>query len=59
MTTSHLCGDKWKPGTVAECPKHNRLSKKQTSVYRTPDTGEAPTDTKGTASSPSSETDSA
>ncbi len=34
MTTSHLCDGKWKPGPVVECPKHTRLSKKQTSVYR-------------------------
>ncbi|OFW63968.1 MAG: hypothetical protein A2135_00265 [Actinobacteria bacterium RBG_16_67_15] len=34
MTTSHLCNGKWKPGPVSDCPKHTRLSKKQSSVYR-------------------------
>lgn len=37
MSTSHLCGTKWRPGPVAECPKHTRLSKKQVSVYRSGD----------------------
>jgi len=37
MTTSHLCKDKWRPGPVADCPKHTRLSKKQHSVFRSPE----------------------
>ena len=37
MTTSHFCDGKWKPGPVAACSKHTRLSKKQTSVYRSGD----------------------
>lgn len=37
MATSHYCNGKWRDGTVAECPKHTGLSKKQTSVYRSPD----------------------
>ena len=40
MTTSHLCNGKWRPGPVAACPKHKRLSKKQTSVYRSGDGGD-------------------
>ena len=35
LATSHLCTNgKWKPGPVADCPKHTRLSKKQPSVYK-------------------------
>jgi len=41
MTTSHFCNGKWKPGPVAACSKHTRLSKKQTSVYRSGDEREA------------------
>jgi hypothetical protein len=37
MPTSHFCGGKWRPGPVADCPKHTRLSKKQKSVYRSGD----------------------
>ncbi len=37
MTTSHFCDGKWKPGPVVACSKHTRLSKKQTSVYRSGD----------------------
>ena len=40
MTTSHLCNGKWRPGPVVECSKHTRLSKKQTSVYRSSDDGD-------------------
>lgn len=41
MATSHLCNGKWKPGPVAECSKHTKLSKKQPSVFRSPDKGES------------------
>jgi len=41
MTTSHFCDGKWKPGPVAACSKHTRLSKKQTSVYRSGDKTES------------------
>lgn len=37
MSTSHLCGSRWRPGPVADCPKHTRLSRKQKSVYRSGD----------------------
>lgn len=49
MATSHFCNGKWRPGTVASCPKHTQLSKTQPSVYRT-------TDEKGTEKSSSSST---
>lgn len=39
MPTSHMCHGKWRPGPVAECPKHTRLSKKMPSVYRSKDEG--------------------
>jgi hypothetical protein len=52
VATSHYCNGKWRPGTVAACPKHTALSKRQPSVYRTPDEGPAPTKGgSGTASS--------
>ena len=41
MATSHYCDGKWRDGTVAACPKHKGLSKKQTSVYRSPDKDQA------------------
>lgn len=41
MATSHFCNGKWRPGTVASCPKHTSLSRKQPSVYRTPEQGRA------------------
>ncbi len=41
MATSHYCNGKWRDGTVAACPKHKGLSKKQTSVYRSPDKDQA------------------
>jgi len=40
MTTSHFCNGKWRPGPVVACSKHTRLSKKQSSVYRSPDDGD-------------------
>jgi hypothetical protein len=42
VATSHYCNGKWRPGTVAACPKHTALSKRQPSVYRTPEEGPAP-----------------
>jgi hypothetical protein len=39
MATSHFCNGKWRPGTVAACPKHRQLSRTQPSVYRRPDEG--------------------
>ena len=57
MATSHICTNgKWKPGPVADCPKHTRLSKKQPSVYRSKDpaeksSGSAPKDTPSASSS--------
>lgn len=42
VATSHFCNGKWRPGTVASCPKHTSLSRKQPSVYRTPEQGRAP-----------------
>jgi hypothetical protein len=53
MTTSHLCGGKWKPGPIEECSKHRRLSKKQPSVYRSRDDG-APSSGSGSDRSGSS-----
>ena len=61
MATSHLCSNgKWRPGTVAECPKHTRLSKKQSSVYRSRDDGDKPSGSGdgGTTSSGGSESGS-
>ena len=34
MATSHLCHGKWRDGPVAACPRHTKLSKPQTNVYR-------------------------
>ena len=53
MSTSHLCQGKWKPGPVAECPKHTPLSKKQTSVFRSKDPGESSSSSSSGASSDS------
>lgn len=60
MTTSHFCDGKWKPGPVAGCPKHTRLSKKQTSVYRSGDEGDTSSGsgTDGADSPSGSESDS-
>jgi len=58
MTTSHFCHGKWKPGTVAACSKHTRLSKKQTSVYRSGEKGEASSGSGDGASEPSGGSDS-
>jgi len=44
MATSHFCGGKWRPGPVADCPKHTRLSKKQKSVYSS---GDGPSEKSG------------
>ena len=41
MATSHFCNGKWRPGPVADCSKHTRLSKKQTSVYRSGDNADS------------------
>jgi len=41
MATSHFCNGTWRDGTVASCPKHAKLSKKQPSVYASSDGGEA------------------
>jgi len=57
MATSHYCNGKWRDGTVAECPKHKGLSKKQTSVYRSPDKDQAAS-TSDSSSSDSSSSDS-
>jgi hypothetical protein len=58
MTTSHLCNGKWKPGPVAECPKHQRLSKKQTSVFRRGDEGGASSGARGKGSESSGDSGS-
>lgn len=50
MATSHLCNGKWRPGPVAECPKHTRLGRKQPSVYRS---GDAPAGSGSTGGSKS------
>lgn len=34
MATSHYCRGKWRSGSVASCSHHDRLSKKQATVYR-------------------------
>ncbi len=34
MATSHYCHGKWRSGSVGSCPRHDKLSKKQTTVYR-------------------------
>jgi hypothetical protein len=34
MPTSHYCKGKWRDGPVSTCPRHQKLSKKQTNVYR-------------------------
>jgi len=62
MATSHLCSNgKWRPGTVAECPKHTRLSKKQSSVYKSADDGDRSSGSDGgkSGSSGGSKSDSA
>jgi hypothetical protein len=33
MATSHLCGKTWEDGTVASCPKHQKLDGKRRSVW--------------------------
>ncbi len=58
MTTSHFCDGKWKPGPVAACSKHTRLSKKQTSVYRSGDEAESSSGSGGDDSGASSGSDS-
>ena len=57
MTTSHLCKGKWRPGPVAECPKHTRLSKKQHSVFRNPES-DGPSGSDDSGAIPSGESDS-
>ena len=54
MATSHFCNGKWRPGTVASCPKHKKLSKKQPSVYRTSDDAKASSDGSSSSAEPSS-----
>lgn len=54
MATSHLCNGKWRPGAVAECPKHTRLGRKQPSVYRS---GDTPGGTGGSGSGGSSKSE--
>ena len=34
MATSHYCHGKWRSGSVGSCPRHDKLAKKQTNVYR-------------------------
>ena len=34
MATSHYCHGKWRSGSVGSCPRHEKLAKKQTTVYR-------------------------
>ncbi|MBT8239740.1 MAG: hypothetical protein KJN63_00765 [Acidimicrobiia bacterium] len=34
MATSHYCHGKWRSGSVGSCPRHEKLAKKQTNVYR-------------------------
>ena len=61
MTTSHFCRGKWRPGSNEECPKHKRLSKKQTSVYRSGDDRDKSSGSRsdGSGSSGGSKSDSA
>lgn len=51
MATSHFCNGKWRDGTVASCPKHRKLSKKQPSVYTSSDAGEAASSSGASSSS--------
>lgn len=51
MATSHYCNGKWREGTVASCPKHTKLSRKQPSVYGTSDDGGASSSVSSGASS--------
>jgi hypothetical protein len=51
VATSHYCNGKWRDGPVAACPKHKGLSKKQPSVYRTPEDGDTTEDPGGGDSS--------
>ena len=55
MATSHMCHGKWRPGPVADCPKHTRLSKKQPSVYRSKDEGGSASGSGGSVSESSGE----
>jgi hypothetical protein len=34
MPTSHFCNGKWRDGPVSACDRHQKLPKKQTTVYR-------------------------
>jgi len=34
LATSHYCHGKWRSGSVGSCPRHDKLAKKQTNVYR-------------------------
>jgi hypothetical protein len=34
VATSHYCHGKWRSGSVGSCPRHDKLAKKQTNVYR-------------------------
>ena len=31
MATSHYCNGKWRAGSLASCPRHKKLDRKQTS----------------------------
>jgi len=53
MATSHYCNGKWRDGSVAACPRHNRLDRKQQSVYRSESDRDA-TSTTDSSSSDSS-----
>jgi hypothetical protein len=34
LATSHYCHGKWRSGPVSSCPRHSKLAKKQTNVYK-------------------------
>ena len=59
MATSHYCDGKWRPGTLAECDRHKRLDKKQSTVYdRSVEGPKASSSTSSSSSSSDSSTSS-
>lgn len=50
VATSHYCDGKWRAGPVAECRRHRRLDRKQTTVYDRSDES-APPSTSGSSGS--------
>ena len=34
MATSHFCKGKWRSGSVEACPRHEKLARPQSNVYR-------------------------